>query len=124
MHAQIVEFRLRNMTPEGYAEMCDQLAPAFGDVPGLLAKVWLADPEENRFGGFYLWEGIRRMRAFGDSELSRAVATHPNLADFTSRELAVLERPTRLTARPLSQPADSDSTHLSTPWSNSRRGGS
>ena len=31
-------------------------APTFANLPGLLAKIWLRDPESNTYGGLYLWD--------------------------------------------------------------------
>ena len=55
MHVQIINFPLADMTEEGYREACAQFAPAFAEPPGLLAKIWLADPATNTYGGVYLF---------------------------------------------------------------------
>lgn len=97
MHIQIIEFRLRDLDPEAYETMCDQLAPMFAGVAGLRAKIWLADCAGSRFGGVYVWQDRRAMESFAATDLSRTVAAHPNLAGITSRDFDVLEAPTRIT---------------------------
>jgi hypothetical protein len=97
MHAQIVQFTLTDMTDEGYREACRQLAPAFAGLPGLLAKLWLADPAANAYGGVYLWRDRESMRGYLDSELFRTVSAIPNFAGFASRDLPVDEELTRTT---------------------------
>ena len=67
--------------------MCDEVAPAFAEVPGLVSKVWLANRVTNTYGGVYTWASREAMEEFGKSELSTAAATNPNFADITSSRL-------------------------------------
>ena len=73
------------------------MAPVFASVPGLLAKVWLANSAANVYGGVYTWRDRQDMENFKRTELFRGVAAHPNLADITSTDFAVMEGPTRVT---------------------------
>jgi heme-degrading monooxygenase HmoA len=97
MHVQIINFHLAGASPEEYAKLCESLAPQFAALPGLTAKVWLADRTGNNYGGVYLWESRDDMEAFTRTDLFRSVATHPALAEVTSRDFAVLDGPTELT---------------------------
>lgn len=97
MHVQIIQFTLRDMDEDGYRAACAQLAPAFAELPGLLAKVWLADPETNTYGGVYLFEDRAAMEGYAGSELFRTVAAVPHFEDITSRDFAVYEDLTRVT---------------------------
>lgn len=99
MHVQIVNFQLDGITEEEYQAMCDEVATAFAELPGLVAKVWLADSVSGIYGGVYLWESRKAMEAFQASELFRTVAEDPHLAGITSRDFAVLEGPTKVTWR-------------------------
>ena len=36
----------------------DESVAAFAEVPGLRLKVWIADPETNRWGAVLLWESV------------------------------------------------------------------
>lgn len=38
------------------SSICDGLAPAFANIPGLLTEVWLADAVTNTYGGAYTWQ--------------------------------------------------------------------
>lgn len=97
MHIQIVNFHLEGLDEDGYRRLCDEVAPAFTEVPGLISKVWLADAGANAYGGVYKWESREAMEAFQKTELYRGIGGHPNLAGVASRDFAVLESPTRIT---------------------------
>jgi hypothetical protein len=97
MHTIIITFELADMTPERYAEVCAELAPAFAAVPGLRAKIWLADPELGEYGGVYLFADATAAEAFLGSALARAVATNPHFADLTVRRFGVDEQTTART---------------------------
>jgi hypothetical protein len=97
VHVQIIDFHLKGITETEYAALCENLAPAFGALSGLVGKVWLTDRGTGTFGGVYLWENRQAMERFTQTDLFKAVATHPNLTDITSRDFAVLDAPTRVT---------------------------
>ncbi len=97
MHVQIINFNLKGISEQDYTRLCEDLAPAFAGLPGLMKKVWLADRDAGRFGGVYLWEDRQAMERFTQTDLFHAVATHPNLAEITSHDFDVLEGPTRVT---------------------------
>jgi quinol monooxygenase YgiN len=97
MHVQIVNFRLKGATEQEYAALCDELAPAYAAIPGLLSKVWLADSTSGTYGGVYVWDNREAMERYISSDLCQTVMAHPNLADITTKDFGVLEAPTRLT---------------------------
>jgi hypothetical protein len=97
MHVQVVNFNLKDMTEDAYQELCDQSAPTFGAMPGLIAKYFLADRETNTYGGVYIWESPEAMAAYVNGEIWAAVAANPNLTNITTRDYGVLEGPTRVT---------------------------
>jgi quinol monooxygenase YgiN len=97
MHIQIVNFNLKDLTVDEYEELCNTVAGAFAQVPGLLSKVWLADHASNTFGGIYTWRDEQALRAYETSELFAAVVQNPHFANITVHEFGVLDRPTRVT---------------------------
>jgi heme-degrading monooxygenase HmoA len=97
MHVQVVNFNLKDISEEEFRTVCDQVAPAFAEVPGLIAKIWLASPETNTYGGVYLWSDRAAMEVFAGSELFAAVASNPNFANLSARDYGVLEEYTRTT---------------------------
>jgi len=97
MHIQIINFRLKDMSETDYRAQCDEVAPAFAEVPGLVSKVWLANSVTNTYGGVYTWTSREAMEEYARSDLFKAVATNPNFADITSVDFDVLEDPTSVT---------------------------
>ncbi len=97
MHVQIINFHLAGVTEADYRAHCDEVAPAFAEVPGLISKVWLANPATNTYGGVYTWVTRDAMDEYAKSDLFKAVATNPNLAGITSIDFDVLEEPTSVT---------------------------
>jgi hypothetical protein len=85
------------MDEDGYRAACAQLAPALAELPGLLAKVWLADPGTNTYGGVYLFEHRAAMEGYAASELFRTVAAFPHFENITSQDFAVYEDLTHVT---------------------------
>ena len=97
MHVQIVSFHLKDLSEEDYRALGAQLAPAYAELPGLRAKIWLADPEANTYGGVYLWQDAGSMRRYMESELLRSVLASPHIVDVDSRHFDVYEDLTRIT---------------------------
>src|SRR5690349_16105313 len=97
MEILIINFNLKDLTQEEYEQLCEPLAPAFAEVPGLQSKVWLADPATNTYGGVYTFASAADLDAFLASELFAGIGAHPSIADATVRRFGVLEAPTRVT---------------------------
>ena len=97
MHIQIINFQLSGATGEEYAALCDELAPAFAAVPGLVRKVWLANSDTGTYGGVYVWRDRQVMEDFTKTELFESVEKHPALTNITSVDFGVLEGPTQIT---------------------------
>ena len=92
--------QLAGINPEEYEAQAERIAPAFARLPGLIAKVWLADPGEETYGGVYLWTDRAAAEAYADGELL-AARRNPAFAGFRSSILDTLAAPTALTARGL-----------------------
>ena len=97
MHIQIINFHLKGLSDGEFRAKCDEIAPLYGELPGLISKVWLANPGTNTYGGVYTWQSRAAMEAFAESELFRAVALNPAFSDITSDHFDVLEDPTEVT---------------------------
>ena len=97
MHIQIVNFHLNGIDDVQYRQACDQEAPTFAAIPGLLSKVWLADQSTNTYGGVYTWLDRQAMENFVNSQLFREFSVDPSVKDLASRDFGVLEAPTQVT---------------------------
>jgi hypothetical protein len=96
MHVLIIEFRLTGMDEEGYRAAAAGMAPALAELPGLLAKVWLAGDDGAR-GGVYAFRDRESMEEYLASDLLASVRAVPGFTGITARGFAVDEGLTRLT---------------------------
>ena len=101
MVVQIVHFQLAGISPEQYEAHAERIAPEFARLPGLIAKAWLADPDENAYGGVYLWTDRDAAEAYAEGELFAAARRNPAFAGFRSSIVDTLAAPTAVTARGL-----------------------
>ena len=97
MHALFVNFTVPDKSPDEVLELFQPLVPSFADIPGNLAKIWLADAGAGRYGALYLWRDSEDMQAYLDSDLWQAVQDHPAMADFDVRRFTVIEPFTKAT---------------------------
>lgn len=97
MHVQIVTFTLEGIDDAAYRARVDAVAPAFAQLPGLRAKVWLADPATRTYGGIYTWQDRGSMEAYCSGEIFRGLQADANLRRVASRDFSVLTEPTVVT---------------------------
>ncbi len=100
MHIQVVNFRLEGMSEADYYGIAEAMAPAFANLPGLVSKTWLADPQTSAYGGVYVWQSHEAMENYKESDIYKGMATNPHFAEVTVKDFAVLEGPTRVTRGP------------------------
>ncbi|HMK11004.1 MAG TPA: YdhR family protein [Acidimicrobiales bacterium] len=104
MQILIVNFNLDGMTEEEFEHGCEELAPVFAAVPGLISKVWLADHAEGIYGGVYTFESEKALDDYLQSDLFAKVGATPAFVNISARRFGVLDGPTRVT-RGSAQPA-------------------
>ena len=98
MHAQLITYQLNDISQGEYLEqMVEPDAPVMAKVRGLLSKVWLADEENNSFGGFYLWESKTAMEDFMGSDLVKAVVSRPFVRNVSSVDFEVNQKASSIT---------------------------
>ena len=97
MHIQIINFSLEDMDEENYRCRVEAIAPAFGNLPGLVSKTWLADPETNTYGGVYVWQDREAMEAYKQTDIYKGMLANPHFGRVIVKDFAVLESPTRIT---------------------------
>jgi len=91
MHAQVVTFGLNGITEEQFHEASGADAPTFANLPGLLAKFWLRDPETNTYGGVYIWADQESYEGYVKGEIFNAIKADGHLKNVESRDFGVFE---------------------------------
>jgi hypothetical protein len=97
MNILMVNFSLSGLDPENYGQHCEQIAPIFADLPGLVSKTWIANPASNTYGGLYVWRDRQSLEDYLASDVFKSLGTSPYLTNVTAREFGVLDAPTRIT---------------------------
>lgn len=106
MYVQIIEFDVHGLTRAEYEEFCVLAVPAIAEVPGVLGKLFLADPDSSRCAGIYTFTDREAAEAYVRSDLfHRAITTNPAIANVRTRGSGLLERPTRALDQALSSRA-------------------
>ena len=95
MYVQVVTYALDGMPEGDYLDLANELAPSFSGVPGLQAKIWLDDPDRERYGAVYFWDDKAAMERFLRSNLFEG--TNPEFTDVESEGFAILENLTAQT---------------------------
>ncbi len=91
MHVLIVNFELVDRDFETYRAQCEQIAPAFAAIPGLIAKQWLANPEANTYGGAYLFTDEASLNGYLGSELFASLSQIPNFTNVSVKSFGTIE---------------------------------
>jgi hypothetical protein len=69
----------------------------FAALPGLRAKIWLANQQANIYGGIYTWDDVAAMRAYQDGKIFQGLQANPHMIDVAVRDFPVLAGPTKAT---------------------------
>ena len=97
MHILIINFNLDGVSRSDYEAICDEVAPAFAAIPGLVCKHWLADEATNTYGGVYFFESEQAMLGYQASELFAEVAGNPAFSNASARGFGRLDGPSGVT---------------------------
>ena len=97
MHIQVVTFSLDGIDDAAYQAHAEQIAPAFAVLPGLRAKIWLANQQTNTYGGIYAFEDLAAMRSYQSGEIFQGLQANPHMIDVTVTDFPVLAGPTKVT---------------------------
>ena len=97
MHAQVVTFGLNGISEEQFHEAVGPDTKHFANLPGLLAKIWLRDPEMNTYGGMYIWADQEAYERYIKGEIFSAIKADHNLKNVESRDFGVFDDLSSLT---------------------------
>ena len=77
MEALLVTFKTP-ASEEQFTAATAEHAPAFAELDGLLAKIWVAEPESGSYGGIYLFRDRAALDAYLASDLFESILAEPN----------------------------------------------
>jgi hypothetical protein len=97
MHVQVITFRLDGIDDVAYQAHAEQNAPVFAALPGLRAKIWLANQQANIYGGIYTWDDIAAMRTYQGGKIFQGLQANPHIINVAVRDFSVLAGPTEVT---------------------------
>jgi hypothetical protein len=90
MEALIVTFKTQ-ATIDEFTTANEEEAPAFADVDGLLAKIWIADPDSYTYGGIKLFRDSAAVDRYLESDIFKSIVEDPSVEDATYRRYQVIE---------------------------------
>jgi hypothetical protein len=90
MEALVVTFKT-DATIEEFTAANEEEAPAFAEVDGLLAKIWIADPDSNTYGGIKLFRDSAAVDTYLESDIFKSIVEDPSVEDATYRRFQVIE---------------------------------
>ena len=97
MHMQVITFKLDGIDDAAYQAHVEQIAPLFAELPGLRAKIWLANQETGTYGGIYTWDDVAAMKAYQGGKIFQGLQADPHMIDVTVSDFSVLAGPTKVT---------------------------
>jgi hypothetical protein len=98
VYIRIVTFHLDGIDEAAYQQRALTIAPGFKEWTGLRAKLWLADPASNTYGGVYVFDSRDDADASRQSALFTGMVAEPAFTDLTVTEFSVLDEPSAITA--------------------------
>ncbi|WP_046469163.1 YdhR family protein [Allosalinactinospora lopnorensis] len=102
MYLQIITFRLDGISPDEFAVLNDRVATQYGGMPGLISKIFLADPDDDHaYGGVYLWETRDNAERYLQNGPVQILVNDPRFVDLQTRTMVVLSKPTSITGGPV-----------------------
>ena len=94
-----INFKLNVSTAE-YQKICESVAQAVADVPGLRWKLWLLNEEKKEAGGIYLFQDEQALNNYLSGPIIAQVKSHPGLQDISAKRFDVMEEMTAVTHGP------------------------
>ena len=85
MYIHIINFNITGIDRSQYEGGAMQATSAFAAVPGLIRKHWLANEENNTYGGVYIFNSKESHDAFVESKLYAGVKGNPSFINFSGK---------------------------------------
>src|ERR1700739_833242 len=97
MHMQVITFKLDGIDDAADQAHAEQNAPVFAALPGLRAKIGLANQQTSTYGGIYTWDDVAAMRAYQGGKIFQGLQANPHMIDVTVSDFSVLGEPRTVT---------------------------
>ena len=104
MYTRIVTFRLNGPTEDQYRQQAATVAAGIAAWDGLIAKLWIADPEAETYGGIYLFASKDHADRSRQTPEFTGMVDNPAFIDLSIKEYEILDDLTTVTA-PVLTPA-------------------
>ena len=85
MYIHIINFNITGIDRSQYEAAAMKLTSVFAAVPGLKRKHWLANEENNTYGGVYVFDSKESHDAFVESKLYAGVKSNPSFINFSGK---------------------------------------
>ena len=95
-----INFKLQ-VSPTEYQKICQSVAGAIADVPGLLWKVWLLNEKEREGGGIYLFQDEQSLTAYLSSPVIAQIKSLPQLREISAKIFETIPDITAVTRGPI-----------------------
>jgi hypothetical protein len=98
----ILQINLKlNVAPAEYRKICESVAQAIADVPGLVWKVWLLNEQESEAGGIYLFQDEQSVAAYLAGPIIRQIKSLPQLHEISAKWFEAIPELTLITRGPI-----------------------
>jgi hypothetical protein len=97
MPIQVITFTLDGIDDAAYQAHAELNAPMFAALPGLRAKIWLANSQTSTYGGIYTWDDVAAMKAYQGGKIFQGLQANPHMTDLAVSDFSVLAGPTKVT---------------------------
>ena len=91
-----------NVSPAEYGKICESVAQAIADMPGLVWKVWLLNEQDGEAGGIYLFEDEQSLGAYLSSPIIGQIKSLPQLREIRVKCFETIPEVTAVTRGPIS----------------------
>jgi quinol monooxygenase YgiN len=90
MEALVVTFKTQ-ASQEQFTAATAEHVPLFAEVDGLLAKIWITEPDDGTYGAIYLFRDRTALDAYLESDLFASILAEPSFEDPSWRRYEVLD---------------------------------
>ena len=95
-----INFKL-NVSSAEYRKICESVAHAIADVPGLVWKVWLLNEQDGEAGGIYLFQNEQSLAAYLSSPIIGQIKSLPQLREISAKCFETIPELTVVTRGPI-----------------------